>query len=100
MVKPEPDWINGKVVFADAIQGVGAAPKMMNPAAQRERAAHQARLALARTMRTKLVGSVRDWINENQDYFTDSGENLSYFESASEEITSDHLGRSCRFRDT
>lgn len=85
---PRPTWVDGTQYMADAIQGVGVAPKMMNPAAQRQRAEHQARLAIAQTMRTKVAGFIRDWINENQDYFTNAGESLSYFEATSEELTS------------
>jgi len=84
----KPPWVTKSPSFVDAIAAVGVAPPMVNPAAQRERAAHQARLELAKTMRTKVVGLIRDWVNENKDYFTDAGESLSYFESVSEEITS------------
>jgi len=84
---PRPDWVDGVPFAADVIQGVGMAPKMKNEAAQRARAEHQARLALARTMRTRVAGLIRDWVNENQDYFTNAGESLSYFESVSEELT-------------
>jgi len=82
-----PTWVETTPAYADAIAGVGAAPPMVNPSAQRARAAHQARLQLAQTMRTRVIGLIRDWINENKDYFTDAGESLSYFESVSEEIT-------------
>ena len=86
-----PIWVDKGPSFADAIAAVGVAPPMVNPAAQRERAAHQARLELARVMHTKVIGLIRDWINENQDYFSNAGESLSYFESVSEELTSTTL---------
>lgn len=86
-VVQRPAWIDRPPAYADTIAGVGVASPMANVAVQRERAAHQARLQMARTLRTKVIGLIRDWINENKDYFTDAGESLSYFESASEEIT-------------
>jgi len=83
----KPAWVDGAQYMADALQGVGVAPKMVTPAAQRERAAHQARLDLARQLRTRVAGLIRDWVNENKDYFQDAGESLSYYESVSEELT-------------
>lgn len=72
----------------DIIKAEGISPKMVIHAAQIKRAKHQARVELSNTFNVRVSELVKDWIEENQDYFTNQGEALSYFEATSEGLTS------------
>jgi hypothetical protein len=82
-----PAWINQTGIMGDVILGVGTAPKMYNPALQRREAAHQARVEIARILRTKVQAMQESYANEVRDLMTDAGQSEFLSASVSREVT-------------
>ena len=81
-----PEWIHQTGIMGDVILGVGTAPKMYNPALQRREAAHQARVEIAKILRTRVQAMQDSFAEEARELMTDQGQSEFLSASVSREV--------------
>ncbi|MCK4416689.1 MAG: hypothetical protein KAV99_00790 [Candidatus Latescibacteria bacterium] len=80
-----PEWLNQTGIMGDVILAVGTVPKMYNPELQRREAAHQARVEIARIIRTKVQAMQENFAEKATDLMTDQGQSEFLSPSVSRE---------------
>jgi len=83
----EPDWIWKLPPRGDVIQAVGWSPPTQNPVLCRDIAADSARKELSRILSVRVQNLIKTWAQEHQDYFTEDGSSINYYESVGRNIT-------------